>query len=53
MNTARPFADVRILDFTQILAGPYGTYQLALPAPTLSRWSGAAAIAGLRERGVV
>jgi crotonobetainyl-CoA:carnitine CoA-transferase CaiB-like acyl-CoA transferase len=30
MNTARPFAGVRILDFTQVLAGPYGTYQLAL-----------------------
>ena len=30
MNTARPFQGVRILDFTQVLAGPYGTYQLAL-----------------------
>ncbi len=28
--SARPFAGVRILDFTQVLAGPYGTYQLAL-----------------------
>ena len=27
---ARPFANVRILDFTQVLAGPYGSYQLAL-----------------------
>jgi crotonobetainyl-CoA:carnitine CoA-transferase CaiB-like acyl-CoA transferase len=27
---ARPFAGVRILDFTQVLAGPYGSYQLAL-----------------------
>jgi crotonobetainyl-CoA:carnitine CoA-transferase CaiB-like acyl-CoA transferase len=26
----RPFANVRILDFTQVLAGPYGSYQLAL-----------------------
>ena len=26
----RPFADVRVLDFTQVLAGPYGSYQLAL-----------------------
>jgi crotonobetainyl-CoA:carnitine CoA-transferase CaiB-like acyl-CoA transferase len=26
----RPFADIRILDFTQVLAGPYGSYQLAL-----------------------
>jgi len=26
----RPFAGVRILDFTQVLAGPYGSYQLAL-----------------------
>jgi crotonobetainyl-CoA:carnitine CoA-transferase CaiB-like acyl-CoA transferase len=26
----KPFADVRILDFTRYLAGPYGTYQLAL-----------------------
>jgi crotonobetainyl-CoA:carnitine CoA-transferase CaiB-like acyl-CoA transferase len=28
--TARPFANVRVLDFTQVLAGPYGSYQLAL-----------------------
>lgn len=26
----RPFTGVRILDFTQVLAGPYGSYQLAL-----------------------
>jgi crotonobetainyl-CoA:carnitine CoA-transferase CaiB-like acyl-CoA transferase len=26
----RPFSGVRILDFTQVLAGPYATYQLAL-----------------------
>lgn len=26
----RPFDGVRILDFTQVLAGPYSTYQLAL-----------------------
>jgi crotonobetainyl-CoA:carnitine CoA-transferase CaiB-like acyl-CoA transferase len=26
----KPFARVRILDFTRYLAGPYGTYQLAL-----------------------
>jgi len=26
----RPFNGVRILDFTQVLAGPYGSYQLAL-----------------------
>jgi crotonobetainyl-CoA:carnitine CoA-transferase CaiB-like acyl-CoA transferase len=26
----RPFAGVRILDFTRYLAGPYGSYQLAL-----------------------
>jgi crotonobetainyl-CoA:carnitine CoA-transferase CaiB-like acyl-CoA transferase len=26
----RPFANVRVLDFTQVLAGPYGSYQLAL-----------------------
>ena len=30
MNAARPFNEIRILDFTQVLAGPYGTYQLAL-----------------------
>ena len=27
---SKPFAGVRILDFTRYLAGPYGTYQLAL-----------------------
>jgi crotonobetainyl-CoA:carnitine CoA-transferase CaiB-like acyl-CoA transferase len=27
---ARPFSNVRVLDFTQVLAGPYGSYQLAL-----------------------
>src|SRR5207247_10300698 len=27
---SKPFTDVRILDFTRYLAGPYGTYQLAL-----------------------
>ena len=27
---ARPFSGVRILDFTQVLAGPYASYQLAL-----------------------
>ncbi len=27
---SRPFTGVRILDFTQVLAGPYGSYQLAL-----------------------
>jgi crotonobetainyl-CoA:carnitine CoA-transferase CaiB-like acyl-CoA transferase len=26
----RPFESVRILDFTQVLAGPFGSYQLAL-----------------------
>jgi crotonobetainyl-CoA:carnitine CoA-transferase CaiB-like acyl-CoA transferase len=26
----RPFANIRVLDFTQVLAGPYGSYQLAL-----------------------
>ena len=26
----KPFAGVRVLDFTRYLAGPYGTYQLAL-----------------------
>lgn len=28
--TARPFEGVRILDFTQVLAGPFASYQLAL-----------------------
>jgi crotonobetainyl-CoA:carnitine CoA-transferase CaiB-like acyl-CoA transferase len=28
--TSRPFEGVRILDFTQVLAGPYASYQLAL-----------------------
>jgi crotonobetainyl-CoA:carnitine CoA-transferase CaiB-like acyl-CoA transferase len=27
---ARPFEGIRILDFTQVLAGPYASYQLAL-----------------------
>src|SRR5213075_1630733 len=27
---SKPFAGVRILDFTRYLAGPYGTYQLGL-----------------------
>ena len=27
----RPFEGVKILDFTQVLAGPYASYQLALP----------------------
>jgi crotonobetainyl-CoA:carnitine CoA-transferase CaiB-like acyl-CoA transferase len=27
---SKPFAGVRIIDFTRYLAGPYGTYQLAL-----------------------
>ena len=26
----RPFEGVKILDFTQVLAGPYASYQLAL-----------------------
>ena len=40
---SKPFAGVRILDFTRYLAGPYGTYQLALlggahtAAPTLTQ----------------
>ena len=28
--SSRPFSGVRILDFTQVLAGPYASYQLAL-----------------------
>jgi crotonobetainyl-CoA:carnitine CoA-transferase CaiB-like acyl-CoA transferase len=27
---SKPFAGVKVLDFTRVLAGPYGTYQLAL-----------------------
>jgi crotonobetainyl-CoA:carnitine CoA-transferase CaiB-like acyl-CoA transferase len=30
IRAGRPFAGVRILDFTQVLAGPYASYQLAL-----------------------
>jgi crotonobetainyl-CoA:carnitine CoA-transferase CaiB-like acyl-CoA transferase len=29
-DRVKPFAGVRVLDFTRYLAGPYGTYQLAL-----------------------
>jgi crotonobetainyl-CoA:carnitine CoA-transferase CaiB-like acyl-CoA transferase len=29
-TAGRPFSGVRILDFTQVLAGPYASYQLAL-----------------------
>jgi crotonobetainyl-CoA:carnitine CoA-transferase CaiB-like acyl-CoA transferase len=29
-SITRPFSNVRVLDFTQVLAGPYGSYQLAL-----------------------
>ncbi|MCA9698597.1 MAG: CoA transferase, partial [Myxococcales bacterium] len=27
---AKPFQGVRVLDFTQVFAGPFGAYQLAL-----------------------
>jgi crotonobetainyl-CoA:carnitine CoA-transferase CaiB-like acyl-CoA transferase len=30
VTAGRPFSGVRILDFTQVLAGPYASYQLAL-----------------------
>lgn len=30
MDTARAFSNVRVLDFTHYLAGPFGTFQLAL-----------------------
>ena len=26
---SKPFAGLRVIDFTQVLAGPYSTYQLA------------------------
>src|ERR1700741_3216245 len=29
-GVTRPFEGIRILDFTQVLAGPYASYQLAL-----------------------
>jgi len=29
-DSPRPFEGVRILDFTQVLAGPFASYQLAL-----------------------
>ena len=31
---SKPFAGVKILDFTRVLAGPYASYQLALLVPT-------------------
>jgi CoA:oxalate CoA-transferase len=39
----RPFEGVRILDFTQVLAGPYASYQLALLGADVIRWNGARA----------
>jgi crotonobetainyl-CoA:carnitine CoA-transferase CaiB-like acyl-CoA transferase len=30
VHLTRPFEGVKILDFTQVLAGPYASYQLAL-----------------------
>ena len=30
MSGARPFEGIKILDFTQVLAGPYASFQLAL-----------------------
>ena len=27
---AQPFSGIRVVDFTQVLAGPYATYQMAL-----------------------
>ena len=27
---SKPFAGVKVIDFTRVLAGPYGSYQLAL-----------------------
>ena len=29
-SVKKPFAGIRILDFTRYVAGPFGTYQLAL-----------------------
>ena len=26
---AQPFSGIRVVDFTQVLAGPYATYQMA------------------------
>jgi len=29
-HAKKPFAGIRVLDFTQVFAGPFGSYQLAL-----------------------
>ena len=29
-HAKKPFSGIRVLDFTQVFAGPFGSYQLAL-----------------------
>jgi len=50
----KPFAGVRILDFTHVFAGPFGSYQLALTAAydgKIQAMSGIMSVPGHPETG--
>jgi hypothetical protein len=40
----RTFEGIRVIDFTQAIAGPFATYQLALQGAEVSSWSTRAAV---------